>query len=169
MRMRPSLPRYAQAFALAIAALSEATSARAEIAPLDASPAIDGTGSVIVHLANADAGSAQAHLTIDGRDVAAEAPIEVGTGKHVVRLETPGRAPIERSIDVHLGDHVEVALDATAAPPIEPPNLGGVPPSVKPRGGCAGCGGAGSNESAMLGSSAFAIGAIAAFGRRRRR
>jgi hypothetical protein len=170
-------PRYAQAFALALLALGEPAIARGAVEGGPAATAAtatetDATTTVTIHLAvppAADAGTPRVtRVTIDGRAASLDVPIEVTAGPHVVRLELEGRAADERTITVHAGDHVELALDGVIAPPREPPMLGGAPPPVQSRGGCAGCGGGHDASSATLGAGSLALGVVLAKGRRRR-
>ncbi len=171
---RASVPRYAQAFALALLALAPSRAQAAlEGAPAPSAAVADGTASVTLRLTVAprsDAGASHVtRVTLDGRPAALDVPIEVSAGSHVVRLEIEDRPPSERAIVVRAGDRVELALDGELVPTREPPTLGGAPPPVQHRGGCAGCGGSGDASSARLGVGSLALGVVVAAGRRRRR
>jgi hypothetical protein len=171
----PRFPRYAQAFAIALLAVAQPARAGAAIeggspaAAATADATADATTTVTIHLAvaplPADAGPA--NVTLDGKPASLDVPIAVTAGPHQVRLEREGRPADERTIMVHAGDHVELALDGAIPPPREPPMLGGAPPPVQSRGGCAGCGGAHDPSSAMLGSGSLALGAVLTQARRR--
>lgn len=180
------LPRYAQAFALALLAIGRPAIAQGAIeggsapnAPNSgpngartdarADATTDATTTVTIHLSVAAAPDAGApRVTLDGKPASIDVPIEVTVGPHVVRLERDGGPADERTITVHAGDHVELALDGAIAPPEEARMLGGVPPPVQSRGGCAGCGGGHDTSSAMLGAGSLAVGLVLAKGRRRR-
>jgi hypothetical protein len=114
-----------------------------------------------------DGGDETRKVSLDGREVEAGRAIEVSPGAHTARVEAPGAAPIERSILVDEGSELHVVVDGPIAPSSCPPNLGGVPPHVEPRGGCGGCGRSDGATVSALSSSALALGAV--ISRRRRR
>lgn len=182
------MPRYAQAFAIALLAVARPASAIAGVPALGSGspaaaatsgatsdPDADATTTVTIRLAvtpatsrprDADVGPPR--VTLDGKPASLDLPIAVTAGPHVVRLEREGRPADERTIMVHAGDHVEIALDGALPPQQEPPTLGGAPPPVQSRGGCAGCGGAHDPSSARLGAASLAIGVVLAGARKRR-
>ncbi len=59
---------------------------------------------------------AHGHLSVDGHPVAAGTAVHVAPGTHVVRLEMPGREPVEQSVDVPPGSEpVSVSITADSA------------------------------------------------------
>lgn len=174
MQVRSPLPRYAHVFLVALAATGAAPSALAAIdgAPAPSSSTATGAGVVTVHLAPSLAGTAAPdagppRLLVDGAASALESPLELAAGQHVLQLEIDGRAPISRAVVVHAGDRLEVTL-GEVEPSIERGHLGGVPPRVEPRGGCAGCGGSRGESTASLWGGAALLGLAVGRARRRR-